>query len=288
MARLSTAQHVWRDNDGFAYRDDDGQWKVVFHYTVRPLPQPGKALQMAQTFQYTPQFWMDVPNRELVQCIDTDLAGMALRNLGGGVETNADRVIQVEILGDEDTIRGFSDDDLDWIVEVFCKPLAAAHPLPKNFIPQVPTGWEYGNGASVNSPARLSGYEFDNYAGWMGHQNVPENEHTDGLLPGQMEYLMDKTYDGGQVPPEEDWFDMATEAELEAVVRRVVDDRLNTVVNEILGRGDGTLRHEVVESRVQLTATPVNPGEPRKKRVARDVLEVILDKVEEIQDTTET
>ena len=122
MARIPTAQQVHRD--GFGYRDDDGNWKVLIHYTVRPLPAPGVARRMAETFRHTPQFWLDAENRELVQAIDTNEAGSALRNLPGGVETNADRVIQVEVLGDEATLHGWGEGELEFVANAFAAPVA--------------------------------------------------------------------------------------------------------------------------------------------------------------------
>lgn len=279
MARLGTATgHVFRDGDGFNYRDDDFKWKVCFHYTVRPLPSPGMALQMARTFQYTPQFWMDVPNRELVQAIDTNLAGMALKNLPGGVETNGDRVIQVEILGDQFTIEAFTDADLQWIANVFCKPLVVAHPSIANvWLPGHRTG-EGGNMANVNSVIRLSNDEYDNFSGWMGHANVPENEHTDMLVPGQMERLSVLTYAPPPPPPVvKDWFDMATKADLAAEVAKGtakvnenVDAEINNFEKRITAKVDA-LAKEVAFLKGEVKGIG-NDGKPQLGEESQSIL----------------
>ena len=114
------------------------------------------------------------------QHIPVNRACRALLNRPGGVETNNDGAVQIEIDWQAADIENLPDADMDalrrvmrWI-ERECKIPAVCgvtfHPYP----PPVRLGRE---------PWRLSFTEWDAYRGWCGHQHVPENDHGDpGLI----------------------------------------------------------------------------------------------------------
>lgn len=128
----------------------------------------------------------------------------ALRNEPGGVQTNLDGALQVEIVGtcDEtpaapswtrrgDVLRSW--DLTDWQVEALAAFAAWVH--TEHDVPLRGAGlWlAYGRDARVpgrvpasygDSPARFTAAQWDAFRGHCGHQHVPENGHGDpGRLP---------------------------------------------------------------------------------------------------------
>ena len=114
------------------------------------------------------------------QHIPINRAAKALRNLAGGVQTNNDGAIQIEIDWQAADIANLPAADVDalrrlmrWIEREARIPATCGvefHPYP----PPVRLGRE---------PWRLSGPAWDAYRGWCGHQHVPENDHGDpGLI----------------------------------------------------------------------------------------------------------
>ena len=108
MARLTGFKWVPAPVAGLPYRDDDFAWKVLWHSTETP-PSPGAAERLSRVHRNPPQLWVDVFNRERVQGIDTSLAGRALK-ASPAVETNRDRVIQIELIGYARDMHRLTDD----------------------------------------------------------------------------------------------------------------------------------------------------------------------------------
>lgn len=123
-------------------------------------------------------------------------ASRALKNVGGGVETNRDRVAQLEIVGTCDTskkdwgnqyVENFPQAYLDgialwmrWVEEQLGVPRVCT----VKFLPYPQS--------SGKSSVRLSNPAFDSYSGWLGHQHAAENVHGDpGLI--NMAYLLGNT-----------------------------------------------------------------------------------------------
>lgn len=126
-----------------------------------------------------------------------NMSARALQNDRGGVETNRDRVIQVEIVGTCDgrpkgqhakwRAKGiehlYTPELPDWAMEdlaefvVWCEE--------EHGIPFVEPGlWLPYDDSYGNSRARMSGAKFNLYRGWLGHMHVAENDHGD---PGAMD-----------------------------------------------------------------------------------------------------
>jgi peptidoglycan hydrolase-like protein with peptidoglycan-binding domain len=132
------------------------------------------------------------------QHIDFEHAGFALRNLPGGVQTNRDRVFQIELVGTSSK-RGpgyywpGADDDVlhDLYVKVIRPmnlhlgiPMRAKkfQAYPASYGARRPT-WPLPSRGRTNR-VRLSGRAWDRYSGWLGHQHAPENVHGDpGAFP---------------------------------------------------------------------------------------------------------
>jgi len=122
---------------------------------------------------------------QIYQHIPLSRAARALKNAAGGVQTNDDSAIQIEIVWYStdspnmprvllDTVRSL----MHWLSHECGIQLVA----PKNFKPY-PDSYGAGNGV------RMSNKEWDAFNGWCGHQHVPENDHGD---PGKIDiaYLL--------------------------------------------------------------------------------------------------
>lgn len=118
----------------------------------------------------------------------------ALRNESGGVQTNRDNVIQLEIVGTADRhnastwgdqyVENFPQEYLDGIAR-WMRFVETNHRVPRRctvkFI-------RYPESYGANG-VRLTGPQWDAYTGWLGHQHAPENTHGDpGLI--DMVYLL--------------------------------------------------------------------------------------------------
>lgn len=206
MARIDGFQWVPAPVPGLPYRDDDYAWKILWHSTETP-PRPGAAAALSRVHRNPPQLWVDVYNRERVQGIDTSLAGRALK-AAPDVETNRDRVIQIELIGYADRMHLLSDADKQWLAAAVVRPIIVHHPVPARFLKCQKIG-EGGNTVSPPSKIRLDARAWDNYSGHLGHQHAPRpNAHLD---PGGLDLktIVRYAYDGlpAPTPPEDD--DMA-------------------------------------------------------------------------------
>lgn len=158
-----------------------GPKKLVIHTTE------GYSLEAAESAYkakgVTPQFTVCFVTRRWAQHIDTDSGGSAMRNESGGVQTNRDGAVQVEIVGFAAYTQDISDDDLRWlggIIRLICEREGIdVHRHPK-FV-----GTEAGTIATNTAPQRMSYADWDNFNGVCGHQHVPENHHWD---PGRFPY----------------------------------------------------------------------------------------------------
>jgi hypothetical protein len=171
---------VWHTTEGNGWPGYDGGMKAP-HYTVRP------------DFGSRTMLWR--------QHFPDSVNARAMRNEPGGVQTNLDGALQVEIVGTCDETRSWPADMLrswdldDWMVEglaMFAAWAYRAHGVPL----AAPGLWlAYGNDPRVlgrvpasygDSPARMTGRTWDRFRGHCGHQHAPENVHGDpGRLPMQ-------------------------------------------------------------------------------------------------------
>src|SRR5688572_1148620 len=168
---------VWHTTETTGWPGYDGGSKAP-HYTVRP------------DFRARTMLWR--------QHFPDHVNARAMRNEPGGVQTNLDGALQVEIVGTCDETRRWSAEVLrswdldDWMVEGLAMFAAWAH--REHDVPLVaPSLWlAYGKDSRApgrvpasygNSPARMTGRTWDRFRGHCGHQHAPENSHGD---PGRM------------------------------------------------------------------------------------------------------
>ena len=120
-----------------------------------------------------------------------DRSARALRNPPGGVQTNTDDAVQIELVGTCDPVAHRKHPDRVYWPEAsdailaelahFVAWLGKEWGLRLTATPRPLLAYPASYGAS---PARMGFTEWDNFRGVCGHQNVPENVHGDpGNLP---------------------------------------------------------------------------------------------------------
>ena len=149
------------------------------------------------------------------QHFDTDRPSRALQDLAGGIQTNNDGVIQIELAGTCSRYGPglFWPEAPTWVlddVRALVRWVNQDRGIP--FI-QPPRGWLDYPSSYGPTRVRMSQKEWDNYAGWCGHQHVPENDHGD---PGDMAPL----FTGEQ--------DMALDADDKRWLTQLVRDTVRT------------------------------------------------------------
>lgn len=157
---------VWHTTEGGSWPDYRGG-AIAPHYTCRP-DFAGKRLEWRAHFP-------DLVNSR------------ALVNLTGGVQTNLDGALQVEVVGTCDpsaswagvaTLRSWALPD--WVIDGLARFAAWAyteHGVP--LVGDVPAWRAYPASYGRTASQRFSAPRWDAFRGHCGHQHVPENEHGD-------------------------------------------------------------------------------------------------------------
>ena len=172
--------------DGTSYGSyTSGPYKIVIHTTETP------GLPGYRNGELTPHCTYNPKDRTFVQHQSFDVAVGALRNEAGGVQTNKDSALQLEVIcysakniADQQPYRMWVGDLPDtayediaawcrWVCNKYGVQPSVRMPRPKAL---------YGS----DSPSRMSFSQWDNYNGICGHFEVPENNHYD---PGAMDMV---------------------------------------------------------------------------------------------------
>lgn len=125
-----------------------------------------------------PHFTVNCNTRQVVEHLDMSVAARSLRNVAGGVETNRQGTIlvQIEIVGfaaNQSTLGSTA--DLAWFGSSVVGPIARLCDVPvRSTVRWVAYPDSYGPG-----PQRLSGTAWSVYSGVLGHEHAPENVHGD-------------------------------------------------------------------------------------------------------------
>lgn len=128
-----------------------------------------------------PHFTVDPVAKVRYQHIPLDLGARALVNAPGGVETNREDAIQIEIIGFAAKAADWSDDALQWLATEVLAPILAATGITTTH--PVFVGADRSP-ASVKAAQRMTYAAWDAFNGICGHQHVPENDHWDpGAFP---------------------------------------------------------------------------------------------------------
>lgn len=136
-----------------------------------------------------------------------NVAARALMNEAGGVQTNRDHAIQIELVGTCDPTRrvrgAFFWPDADRVMlaalATLMRALEARCGIARRAVaPFLAYPASYGN----QHGQRLSLSSWDNFSGWVGHQHVPENVHGDpGALNIKALMMGGAVVEPGDVPP---------------------------------------------------------------------------------------
>jgi hypothetical protein len=161
---------------------------------------------VAPNFTLVPDF--PAKKLKVYQHFDFDRSSRALVNAAGGVQTNTLNAVQFELVGtcSPDTHKNWNDKKIqhifwpeapDWALLEFAKVVRWAY--DHHNVPMTSTvTWKAYPGSYGSNGVRLSGKQWTNYSGWLGHQHVPENVHGD---PGSFQmgkvlvYAKNKTWE---------------------------------------------------------------------------------------------
>jgi hypothetical protein len=133
--------------------------------------------------------------------IPANRSSLSLRNRPGGVQTNRDCVTQIEIATRAAEIR-----DLPHAAMAALAALLAWEHVTRGVPLASTVRWvAYPASYGERAPQRLSGPAWDAYAGVLGHQHAPENDHGDpGDFPVQALLALARDHLSPPPPPPED------------------------------------------------------------------------------------
>lgn len=177
-----------------------------------------------------------------------NMSSRALQNRPGGVQTNLDQNVQVELVGTCE--RGgpgvYWPEAPDWCYQglaEFLKWMNTEWQLLMNF---APVWLNYGPDPrrpgvtpaayGLNNGVRLRGRAYDDFRGILGHQHTPENEHGD---PGKLDIVRLQKFIGTvTITPAEKVYDMAsfTEADIKRIVVDAIRDQTDEIATEVWNR----------------------------------------------------
>ena len=163
-----------------------GPFKIV-HHTTEGSSAAG-ALAAFKKNKSDPHFTVD--GMKILQHIDTSEGARALRNAPGGVQTNRDSAIQIELVGFAGARKNTP--ALQNVARLL-RWLEAQH--------KIPAVWPNGPPRTHNRGKDPGGHikdaaNWDSKSGHYGHSQVPENNHWDpGYEPVEVDFLMAARFD---------------------------------------------------------------------------------------------
>lgn len=151
-----------------------------------------------------PHFTLNPKTGELWQHIPINRCAKSLVNAPGGVETNRQHAVQVELIGS-------AKDTQDWPRAWYSEIADLARWIEKNAGVSRRCGVKFVGGGHTN---HMTAAEWTNYRGHCGHQHVPENLHWDpGLF--RIDWVLEvdddprRAFVGGEVGPDVSAFQRA-------------------------------------------------------------------------------
>ena len=195
MARCPFA--LWRPISGSSGTHLGGPFKIVHHTTEGSRAQG--AFEAFRRNRSDPHFTVDGTN--VYQHIDTAEGARALRNEVGGVQTNRDSAVQIEVVGFAHLAK-----DRATLINTarLCRWIEQTHGVPNVWPAGLPKTAK--NGRDPGSHNRDAA-TWDQQSGHYGHCHVPENSHWDpGYTQAEVAFLMNASFDAvgkltGSQPP---------------------------------------------------------------------------------------
>jgi hypothetical protein len=168
---------TWEAVSGPVGRHLNGPYKIVHHTTEGPTYETARHTYKAK--KVDPHF--TVTGSVVYQHIDTSMSARALKNAPGGVQTNRDSAVQIEVVGyaarpkDAGTLK---------TTARLCRWIEKEHHIPQQW-PNGPTRWSE-NGKDPGGHNRNAA-NWNDRSGHFGHSQVPENSHWDpGYTPAEL------------------------------------------------------------------------------------------------------
>ena len=181
---------IWKPISGAVGPYVGGPFKIV-HHTTEGSSANG-AFNAFRTNGSDPHFTVD--STTIYQHIDTDMAARALRNNQGGVQTNKDSAIQIEVVGFAGRTKSRA--TLENVAKL-CRWIEKTHGVPKvwpNGFPKPAVGGQDPGGHNRNAA------NWDTKGGHYGHCHVPENIHWDpAYTANEVNLLMGLEFETGEV-----------------------------------------------------------------------------------------
>ena len=179
---------AWIDLPGQAGTYTGGPFKIVHHTTEGPTAQ--SAFEAFRKNRSKPHFTVDAT--EIYQHVDTMQSARSLRNPPGGVETNRDSAVQIEVVGFAHLPKGAA--ALTNVARL-CRWIEQQHSVPRiwpNGLPKPAVNGRDPGGHNRDAAVWVA------HGGHYGHCHVPENEHWDpGYTSEEVRYLMSAEFDTG-------------------------------------------------------------------------------------------
>ncbi|WP_087069092.1 N-acetylmuramoyl-L-alanine amidase [Cyanobium sp. NIES-981] len=177
MARCPFA--IWKPITGGVGAYLGGPFKIVHHTTEGSTAS--SAMRAYQSNRSDPHFTVD--STTIYQHIDTGVSARSLFNADGGVQTNRDSAIQIEVVGFAGKPK--SKETLNNISKL-CRWIEATHGVPKVW----PNGFPK-TGSTDPGGHNRNATNWDSKGGHYGHSHVPENDHWDpGYTKTEVEIIM--------------------------------------------------------------------------------------------------
>lgn len=163
-----------------------GPFKIV-HHTTEGSTAAGAFAALASAHAES-HFVVD--GSAIYQLIDTSMASKSLRNASGGVQTNKDSAIQIEVVGF--AAKPKSQPALI-LVRKLCRWIEQTHGVERRW----PDGYPpLAYSPTLPRPAAV----WDTQSGHYGHSQVPENTHWDpAYTKAEVDFIMSN--DDGASPP---------------------------------------------------------------------------------------
>ncbi|WP_313067936.1 peptidoglycan recognition protein family protein, partial [Achromobacter animicus] len=192
MARCPFA--TWRPISGSCGPHLGGPFKIVHHTTEGSTAQG--AMDAFRRNRSDPHFTVDATT--IFQHVDTAEGARALRNDAGGVQTNRDSAVQIELVGFAHLPK---DSRALTNVARLCRWIEEQHGIPRKWPSGRPLPAKNGKdpGGHNRDPAI-----WDSASGHFGHCHVPENSHWDpAYSAAEADFILAATFseDGALVSP---------------------------------------------------------------------------------------
>lgn len=176
---------IWLPISGPSGAHAGGPFKIV-HHTTEGSTAEG-AMQSFRSNRSDPHFTVDATR--IFQHVDTAQGARALRNAPGGIETNRDSAVQIELVAfahlpkDRRALANLAR---------LCRWIEATH--------QIPLTWPAGLPRPAKNGKDPGGHNrdpqiWDSQGGHYGHCHVPENVHWDpGYTRDEVDFIMQATF----------------------------------------------------------------------------------------------